>query len=314
MAITSKLRRHKLMERTLRALMGNNIPTRFKFKDTYDSIEVPTASQQHLPTQEEIETKFAELEVEEEAVIAREASNVTVISKTDSAITSNLEVGTSNLFVNTQTGRVGIGKTDPQYTLDVNGNLQVGTSNLFVNTQTGRVGIGKTDPQYTLDVNGNLQVGTSNLFVNTQTGRVGIGKTDPQYTLDVNGNLQVGTSKLFVNTQTGRVGVGTTTPSYPLHVIGNIYRTGNITAYSDKRAKSDIVKIENALDKIDQLNGYTYTMNDERYTGLIAQEVLPVLPEAVVGSEETSYAIAYGNMMGLVIEAIKELRKRTETQ
>src|SRR6056300_478188 len=215
MAITSKLRRHKLMERTLRALMGNNIPTRFKFKDTYDSIEVPTASQQHLPTQEGIETKFAELEVEEEAVIAREASNVTVISKTDSAITSNLEVGTSNLFV---------------------------------------------------------------------------------------------------DTQTGRVGVGTTTPSYPLHVIGNIYGTGNITAYSDKRAKSDIVKIENALDKIDQLNGYTYTMNDERYTGLIAQEVLPVLPEAVVGSEETSYAIAYGNMMGLVIEAIKELRKRTETQ
>src|SRR5210317_339408 len=215
MAITSKLRRHKLMERTLRALMGNNIPTRFKFKDTYDSIQVPTASQQHLPTQEEIETKFAELEVEEEAVIAREASNVTVISKTDSAITSNLEVGTSNLFV---------------------------------------------------------------------------------------------------DTQTGRVGVGTTTPSYPLHVIGNIYGTGNITAYSDKRAKSDIVKIENALDKIDQLNGYTYTMNNERYTGLIAQEVLPVLPEAVVGSEETSYAIAYGNMMGLVIEAIKELRKRTETQ
>src|SRR6056300_1688167 len=196
MAITSKLRRHKLMERTLRALMGNNIPTRFKFKDTYDSIEVPTASQQHLPTQEEIETKFAELEVEEEAVIAREASNVTVISKTDSAITSNLEVGTSNLFV---------------------------------------------------------------------------------------------------DTQTGRVGVGTTTPSYPLHVIGNIYGTGNITAYSDKRAKSDIMKIENALDKIDQLNGYTYTMNNERYTGLIAQEVLPVLPEAVVGSEETSYAIAYGN-------------------
>src|SRR5210317_24898 len=215
MAITSKLRRHKLMERTLRALMGNNIPTRFKFKDTYDSIEVPTASQQYLPTQEEIETKFAELEVEEEAVVAREASNVTVISKFDSVITSYLEVGTSNLFV---------------------------------------------------------------------------------------------------DTQTGRVGVGTTTPSYPLHVIGNIYGTGNITAYSDKRAKSDIMKIENALDKIDQLNGYTYTMNNERYTGLIAQEVLPVLPEAVVGSEETSYAIAYGNMMGLVIEAIKELRKRTETQ
>ena len=51
MVITSKLRRHKVMERAMRALMGNNLPPRFKFKDTYDSIEVPTAYQQHLPSQ-----------------------------------------------------------------------------------------------------------------------------------------------------------------------------------------------------------------------------------------------------------------------
>ena len=98
--------------------------------------------------------------------------------------------------------------------------------------------------------------------------------------------------------------------SYPLHVIGDIYATGNIIAYSDKRAKKDINKIENALDKIGQLNGYTYTMNDKRYTGLIAQEVLEVLPEAVIGSEETNYALAYGNMMGLIVEAIKELKEK----
>jgi predicted nucleic acid-binding Zn-ribbon protein len=101
--------------------------------------------------------------------------------------------------------------------------------------------------------------------------------------------------------------------SYPLHVVGDVYASGNITAYSDRRAKSDIAKIENALDKIDQLNGYTYTMNDERYTGLIAQEVLPVLPEAVVGSEETSYAIAYGNMAGLFVEAMKEMKSKLDT-
>jgi hypothetical protein len=106
------------------------------------------------------------------------------------------------------------------------------------------------------------------------------------------------------------VGIGTTNPGYKLDVNGDIYATGNITAYSDKRAKSDIQKIENALDKIDQLNGYTFTMNDKRYTGVIAQEVLPVLPEAVTGSEETNYAVAYGNMMGLIIEAIKELKEK----
>jgi hypothetical protein len=95
-----------------------------------------------------------------------------------------------------------------------------------------------------------------------------------------------------------------------VHVGGDIYATGNITGYSDRRAKSDIEKIENALDKIEQLNGYTFTMKGKRYTGLIAQEILPILPEAVTGSEETNYAVAYGNMMGLIVEAIKELKQK----
>jgi hypothetical protein len=116
----------------MRALMGNNLPPRFKFKDTYDSIEVPAAYQQHLPTQAEIEAKFEELEVQEEAV-EDVATDATVIAKSDSVITSNLEVGTSNLFVDTETGRVGIGRTDPQVELDVSGVVNV-SSNLEVGT------------------------------------------------------------------------------------------------------------------------------------------------------------------------------------
>jgi hypothetical protein len=107
--------------------------------------------------------------------------------------------------------------------------------------------------------------------------------------------------QLVVDTPTGNVGIGTTTPGYELHVAGDIYSTGNITAYSDKRAKENIEKIENALDKVCTLGGYTYTMKGQKYTGLIAQEVLEVLPEAVTGSEETNYALAYGNMMGLIL-------------
>jgi hypothetical protein len=112
MPITSKLKRHKIMERTMRALMGNNLPPRFKFKDTYDSIEVPAVYQQYLPTQAEIEAKFEELEVQEEAV-ENAAIDATVISKTDSVIISNLEVGTANLFVDTETSTVGIGTVSP---------------------------------------------------------------------------------------------------------------------------------------------------------------------------------------------------------
>jgi hypothetical protein len=116
--------------------------------------------------------------------------------------------------------------------------------------------------------------------------------------------------QLVVDTPTGNVGIGTTTPGYDLDVAGDIYSTGNITAYSDKRAKENIEKIENALDKVCTLGGYTYTMKGQKYTGLIAQEVLEVLPEAVTGSEETNYALAYGNMMGLIVEAIKELKQK----
>jgi hypothetical protein len=82
-----------------------------------------------------------------------------------------------------------------------------------------------------------------------------------------------------------------------------------VTATSDIRLKSNVEKIENSLEKIDKLNGYTFTMNDKQMTGLVAQEVLDVLPEAVVGSEDEHYSLAYGNMVGLLVEGIKELKK-----
>ena len=111
----------------------------------------------------------------------------------------------------------------------------------------------------------------------------------------------------------GNVGIGgvaSTVSTERLKVHGAILATGDVTAYSDRRLKSDIVKLKDALNKIDKLNGYTYVMNDKPSTGLIAQEVLEVLPEVVHGSEETTYSLAYGNMTGIIIEAIKELREK----
>lgn len=85
----------------------------------------------------------------------------------------------------------------------------------------------------------------------------------------------------------------------------------NVTAYSDIRVKTNIARIENAIEKVKSLNGYTYDRLDmpegsPRQTGVVAQEVLQVLPEAVSGSDEEHYSVAYGNMVGLLIEAIKE--------
>lgn len=91
--------------------------------------------------------------------------------------------------------------------------------------------------------------------------------------------------------------------------INVLTTAGNITSNSDIRLKRDIQKITNATDKVKKLNGVTFTRIDvedttKRYAGLIAQEVLEVLPEAVEGT--ATYSVAYGNMVGLLVEAIKE--------
>jgi len=93
---------------------------------------------------------------------------------------------------------------------------------------------------------------------------------------------------------------------------GDLTATGNVTAYSDIKLKTDLVKISEALSKVKQLTGYTYTRLDTgvRQTGLIAQDVEKVLPEAVKQGEHL--ALAYGNMLGLIVEAIKELDSKLE--
>jgi hypothetical protein len=111
----------------------------------------------------------------------------------------------------------------------------------------------------------------------------------------------------------GHVGIGTMSPSYKLHVIGDIYASGNVTAYSDIRNKKNLKTIEDPVSKIEKINGYTYEKDGIAYTGLVAQELLEVLPEAVSGTEKTGYGIAYGNMAGIFVEAIKELNSKIKT-
>lgn len=99
-----------------------------------------------------------------------------------------------------------------------------------------------------------------------------------------------------------------------LTTTGDITATGDVTAYSDIKFKTNIEKIPNAIEKVKQLNGYTFDRTDietKRQTGVIAQEVLEVLPEAVV-SNNGDLSVAYGNMVGLLIEAIKDLKDEIE--
>ena len=111
----------------------------------------------------------------------------------------------------------------------------------------------------------------------------------------------------------GNFGIGDSNPAYKLYVDGDIQASGNIGVLSDARVKKDIQPITNALDKILSLTGYTYKRTDlpdtaPRHTGLLAQDVLKVLPEAVTTDPNTGrLGVLYGNMIGLLVEAIKDL-------
>lgn len=104
-----------------------------------------------------------------------------------------------------------------------------------------------------------------------------------------------------------------TTTRFTFDDAGDFTATGDVTAYSDRSLKDDVRPITDALDKVDQINGVTFVRNDmdsdARKTGVIAQDVEAVLPEVVSTDENGIKSVAYGNMVGLLIEAIKELRE-----
>ena len=156
----------------------------------------------------------------------------------------NVEVGQANLFVDTTTSNVGIGKTNPNFTLDVNGDINFSGQfyqggSQFVSTPwtidtnpdaltytAGNVGIGASNPSANLQVTGNvyvssnLEVGEANLFVDTTTSNVGIGRTDPNFTLDVNGDInfsgqfyQGGSQFVITNINADNITSGTLDPA-----------------------------------------------------------------------------------------------------
>jgi hypothetical protein len=98
------------------------------------------------------------------------------------------------------------------------------------------------------------------------------------------------------------------------NLSGTFTATGDLIAYSDARVKENVETIPNALEKVSALRGVNFNKigEEKRSTGVIAQEVAEVFPEVVHETEEGMLAVAYGNITGLLIEAIKEQQKQIE--
>jgi len=95
---------------------------------------------------------------------------------------------------------------------------------------------------------------------------------------------------------------------------GDVLAEADVGAFSDRSLKDDLQLIDDALMRVRSINGYTFNRTDiggRRRTGVIAQEVEQVLPE-VVSERDGIKWVAYGNMAGLFVEAIKALADRVD--
>ena len=124
-------------------------------------------------------------------------------------------------------------------------------------------------------------------------------------------------------TFTGNVKIGSAgAPTQTLDVDGAILASGNITAFSDKRHKENIETIDNALEKVGNMRGVYFTFSKDHFTGVdptkrqvgvIAQEMQEVLPEGVeYNKDKDTYGVNYGNLVGVLIEAVKELKEKVK--
>lgn len=191
------------------------------------------------------------------------------------------------------------------------GNLTVDTSTLVVDSSNNRVGIGTTSPNNQLDVyNASGNAGMN--ITSSSTGTSFINFAD----IDDNDRGQIS----YVNTDDSfRIKVEDT-EKFRMKGSGDFHADGDVVAYSttvsDVALKTDIEMIPNALDKIDEVRGVTFTRhNGQKSAGIIAQELEKVLPEAVREKEldlidgKTYKTVEYDAIHGLLINCIKELKE-----
>jgi|TARA_R110000744_G_scaffold252318_1_gene368128 hypothetical protein len=155
-----------------------------------------------------------------------------------------------------------------------------------------------------------LTEGTNNLYFTTARARNSVSAGTGVSYDNTSGVISIG-QIVATNSNVTFGGVG---------VNGAIIATGNITAYgavSDITMKENITPITGALEKVQKLGGYlfNYKGDDTPMSGVMAQEIKDVIPGIVYEVEnpttkETVYAVRHGNLVGLLIEAIKELTEK----
>lgn len=165
-----------------------------------------------------------------------------------------------------------------------------------------------------LDSSGNITLDADGAIINLSDGGTDWGRLASNSTNFQIQSLISDKDLLFVGNDGGSE---ITALTIDMSAAGAATFNNDVTAFSDVILKDNIDTIDNALDRVKGMRGVFFDRKDntqERQTGVIAQEVEPFLPEVVreTKDEKKIKSVAYGNMVGVLIEAIKELNAKVE--
>ena len=220
----------------------------------------------------------------------------------------------------TSAGNIGIRTSSPGTSLDVVGTVRFGanTSQSLHAALNVSAGQASATTYRDIDLHGSWSSGEGHAI--TATHGTGVNQIVGQVVFEYNGpGSKIKWGRLYhsgdSNAYTMQL-VSSSTTAANLNLTGNFVASGDVTAFSDARIKTNVQTIENALDKTLQLRGVTYNRTDTEETstkvGVIAQEILEVIPEVVNQNEDGMYSVSYGNLTAVLIEAIKEQQKQID--
>lgn len=220
-------------------------------------------------------------------------------------------------------GNVGIGKTDPNYKLDVAGTVRLGGF-------TGN----NADEWPNLVWYRDLAAGWDEGLIKGSSARGVWGRTGYGIHMDANRHfmfassgwntlvdIEGGTGRMYIR---GDVGIGAPVPGYKLDVAGEVHASGHPTS-SDMRFKKNIKPISDVLDKVNRLHAVSFEWNERyekmgratkgRQIGIVAQEIEKQFPELVSnwGDGSDYRGVDYGRFAAVLLEAVKELKSESDT-
>ena len=227
--------------------------------------------------------------------------------------------GTDTEVINVKPGQ-GIKIDNDEVAVDLGQGLEIVNDKIAVkvtqplNLQTGSISLNVNSPAY-ITPSGDVSVG------------YGVGLT-----LNSNGALEADPSIVVFKTSQGDLSLtgdlivngagsftGNVTSQGNLTINGSGVFSGTVTcqdliSLSDIKLKDNVKTVESALSNVNSIRGVTFEWKRDgtKGTGVIAQEVEKVLPDLVLGSDETQKSVNYNGLIGVLIEAVKELSKEVE--